>query len=279
MTRMHLQIALGMASTDLELLVPYYGDAGEKKGMSEEEYYNGEKFKCVWLLHGLGGSCEDWVRFTQIETWAMEKNVFVICPSGGTGFYTRGKTGFDWETLITKTEWDYLHRLFPMMSEKPEDNLVAGFSMGGYGAMYYALKYPEKFGYGCSLDGGLNMPQRYAEGENFNGRLQFAFGASETVADGPFDLYRAAKDLMASGRKLPRIYIACGALDWEYEPNKEFRDFMIEQGYDVTWDEEAEYTHEWRMMNIELERVLNFMIPENFYDAKFTRDHIEEEEE
>ena len=35
-------------------------------------------------------------------------------------------------------------KLFPL-SEKREDNFVAGFSMGGYGAFKWAMHNPEKF--------------------------------------------------------------------------------------------------------------------------------------
>ncbi len=274
MVRLHMQMNLRMSSTDLVILAPYYGELEAGTGMKEEDFYN-QKFKCVWLLHGLGGNCNDWVNYTQVETFAEEKNCFVICPSGGAGFYTDGPLGTNWETLIMEDIWNYLHRLFPMMSEEPKDNVIAGLSMGGYGAMKYALSHSGKFGYGCSLSGGLNMPQRYAEGENINGRLQFAFGKPEDVEGGPFDLYQLAKDLKRDGGPIPRIYISCGRKDWEYEPNQQFRDFMREQGYDVTWDED-DYSHEWRMWNLQIKKVLDFGIPGDFCKAVFTRGHVEE---
>lgn len=277
MVRVQLEMCVGMESTQIEMLVPYYSDAVKTAGISEEEFY-GSRFKCLWLLHGLGGTCRDWINYTQVETFAEEKNCFVICLSGGDGFYVDGPKGCgrNWETLLMKTVWDYLHRLYPMMSEDREDNTVAGLSMGGYGAMRYVLKYPDRFGYAGVLSAGVNMPQRYAEGENFNNRLQLVFGEPETVKGGSYDLFRAAKDLKESGQQLPRIYMACGTKDWEYEPNSMFRDYLRSLGYDVYWDE-AGYTHEWRFWNLEIKKVLDFAIPEDVTSAVFSRGHLDAE--
>ena len=277
MVRISIEVCVGMESTQVEMLVPYYTEQVKLSGYTEDEFYN-RKFKCLWLLHGLGGTCRDWIYYTQIETFAEEKNLFVICPSGGDGFYVDGPKGcgHNWETLIMETVWTYLHRLYPMMSDRPEDNIVAGLSMGGHGAMRYALKHPDKFGWAGVFSAGVNMPQRFAEGENFNNRLQLVFGEPETVSGGPYDLFKAAKDLKESGAVLPKIFMACGTKDWEYEPNQEFRDYLRKLGYEVSWDE-AEYTHEWRFWNLEIKNVLDFAVPENFINAVFNRGHLEEE--
>ena len=277
MVRIQLEMCVGMESTQVEMLVPYYTDAVKAAGISEEDFYS-QKFKCLWLLHGLGGTCKDWIHYTQVETFAEEKNCFVICPSGGDGFYVDGPKGYgrNWETLIMKTVWDYLHKLYPMMSEKREDNIVAGLSMGGHGAMRYVLKHADKFGYAGVLSAGVNMPQRYARGENFNNRLHLVFGEPESVNGGPYDLFKAAKDLADSGRELPKIFMACGRKDWEYEPNRDFRDYLISMGYQVSWDE-ADYTHEWRFWNLEIKKVLDFAVPQDVAPAVFECGHLDPE--
>lgn len=189
--------------------------------------------------------------------------------------YTDCSGGDNWETRITETVWDYLHTLFPMMSDRPEDNIVAGYSMGGYGAMRYALAHPDKFGYGVALSGGLNVPQRYAEGETINGHLDLNFGSRDTVVGSSYDLYVLAKELKESQKSLPVLYMACGTQDWEYVPNMEFRDYLMSLGYDVTWDE-ADYGHEWRFWNQQMEKALYQIIPENFVSSKADRGEIEE---
>ncbi len=272
MTRIKLQMQLFMTSGEVNILAPYYGTREEAAGITKEEFY-GKKFKCIWLLHGLGGTADDWERFTQIETFAEEKGIFVISPSAGAGFYVDGPKGQGemWETRIMSEIWDYLHVLFPLMSDKPEDNFVAGLSMGGHGAMRYALAYPDKFSFGASLSGGLNVPQRYAEGESINGRLHLAFGPREEVVGSKYDLYKLAKDVKERGGRLPKLYVSVGTLDWEHEPNKAYCEHLKGLGYDVEWEAIEGHGHEWRLWNQQIEKVLNKVIPENAVSARFTR--------
>lgn len=216
--------------------------------------------KTLCLLHGLGGTSSDWLRYTMIEVYAREKGIFVVCPSAECGFYTDCPEGELWETRIMTDIWNYLHNLFPMMSEKREDNFVAGLSMGGYGAMRYALTHPDKFCFGASLSGGLNVPRKFAAGENINGCLQYAFGPPEKVAGSDYDLYVVAENLKNSGNALPKLYIACGTKDWEYEPNREFRDYLEGLGFSIGWDE-ADYSHEWLFWDEQVEKLLAMLIP------------------
>jgi putative tributyrin esterase len=270
MVRIHLQLPLNMINEDVVVLAPSYGFREAATGTSEEAFY-GKKFKCLWLLHGMGGTASDWISCSQIELFAEEKSIFVVCPYAGDGFYTDCPQGDLWETRLMGDVWDYLHTLFPLMSEAREDNFVAGLSMGGYGAMRYALTHPDKFCFGASLSGGLNVPQRFAEGENINGHMERSFGPPDKVVSSNYDLYVAAKNLKESGIPLPKLYISCGTKDWEYKPNMAFRDYLKEMGYAVTWDQ-GDYGHEWRFWNEQIEKVLNIVIPENFISAAFNKD-------
>ena len=49
------------------------------------------------------------------------------------------------------------------MSEKREDTLAAGLSMGGYGAWKLGLGAPETFGAAASMSGVLDVARRVKE--------------------------------------------------------------------------------------------------------------------
>jgi putative tributyrin esterase len=74
-----------------------------------------------------------------------------------------------------------------------------------------------------------------------------------------FDPNSLADKIAAEGRKFPKCYIACGAKDFLYKANQEFRDKLIKLGADVTWDETAEHGHEWRFWNLEIEKFLDWL--------------------
>ena len=67
------------------------------------QYLNGKehKYKTLYLLHGLLGNYTDWVSKTRIQTWAEEKNLAVVMPSGDNAFYLNSRTPWnDYETFI-----------------------------------------------------------------------------------------------------------------------------------------------------------------------------------
>ena len=60
-------------------------------------YLNGknQKYKALYLLHGLLGNYTDWVSQTRIQKWAEEKNLVVI----------PGRHGMTMEPLLEKNWW------------------------------------------------------------------------------------------------------------------------------------------------------------------------------
>ena len=80
-----------------------------------------------------------------------------------------------------------------------------------------------------------------------------------------FDPSALVERAVAEGKKLPKIYMACGNKDFLYEADKAFAQKLKELGSDVTWDEIGQYGHEWRFWNIEIERFLNWLPREDFY--------------
>ena len=63
---------------------------------------------------------------------------------------------------------------------------------------------------------------------------------------------------MAAGRKAPKFYLSCGTQDDLMKDNEKFRDFLIEKGADVTWDEE-EAGHEWDFWDSQIRKVLDWL--------------------
>ena len=52
------------------------------RGISPEAFYrSGKRYKVLWLLHGTCGDNSDWIRRTNIELYAAEKNLAVVMPS------------------------------------------------------------------------------------------------------------------------------------------------------------------------------------------------------
>ena len=103
------------------------------------------KARTLYLLHGMSDDEGTWMRRTAIDRYAEEKDLAVVMPDGGLGWYTDMHIGFPWFTYITQELPAICRSFFPNMSEKREDTFVAGLSMGGYGALKCALRAPETY--------------------------------------------------------------------------------------------------------------------------------------
>ncbi|APX72958.1 alpha/beta hydrolase-fold protein [Companilactobacillus allii] len=100
-------------------------------------------YKVVWLLHGYTADDTTWIRNYNVESLANKYNWAIIMPEGRNSFYTDSDF-IPYYSFFTKELVPKMQKLLPI-SSKPEDNYIAGVSMGGYGALKIGLENPDKF--------------------------------------------------------------------------------------------------------------------------------------
>ena len=104
---------------------------------------NHRRYPVLYLLHGAGGSYQDWANPTKGNVQAVVGNapVIVVMPDGGTGgWYTNWFDGtHTYETFHTVDLPAYVDSHFRTIKH---DDAIAGLSMGGYGATEYATRHP-----------------------------------------------------------------------------------------------------------------------------------------
>ena len=98
----------------------------------------------LYLLHGLSDDHTAWSRRTSVERYAESAGIAVVMPEVQRSFYTDMVYGLRYFTYIAEELPALCRRLFPL-SERREDTFIAGNSMGGYGALKAALRFPERF--------------------------------------------------------------------------------------------------------------------------------------
>ncbi len=119
----------------------------------------GQRLPVLYLLHGAGGNYTSWARGTTIEQLADQYGIIVLCPDGGvTSWYLDSPVdpSYQYETFVAKECVAYLDEHY---RTKPNRNSRAtcGFSMGGHGALYLAIRHPETFGIASSISGGVDI--------------------------------------------------------------------------------------------------------------------------
>ena len=146
-------------NTDVNLLLPDLPRTEEPGAF----YASGKKFPVLWLLHGTFGDYTDWLRKSNVELYACEKDLIVVMPSAQNTDYA------NWDGFgVGCKMWDYLtEELMPLVygwfpaSKEKKDNFIAGLSMGGRGAIMYAFAYPEKFAQSASVELMVSVSKRF----------------------------------------------------------------------------------------------------------------------
>ena len=220
--------------------------------------------KTLYLLHGIFGNYTDWVNGTRIQAWAEANDLAVIMPSGENRFYLDDeKSGELYGEFIGKELVEFTRKLFPL-SDKREDTFIAGLSMGGYGAIRNGLKYAENFGCVIGLSAAL-VHDTWKDADNsapiFTFRRNYyeaIFGEYDKVKGSDKDPKALLLKLKEEGRPVPKMYLCCGTEDGLVTANRDFRDFLNENGVDLTYVE-GPGKHDWVFWDTFIKKVLDWL--------------------
>lgn len=230
-------------------------------GMPKKEQ---KPFKTLYLLHGILGNYTDWVSGTKLQRWAEEKDLAVVMPSGDNMFYVDQEAAHNYYgEYIGRELVEITRKMFPL-SHKREDTFIAGLSMGGYGAIRNGLKYHETFGYVAGLSSALiidGLEERTNDHPMFMERRDYAetiFGDLSKVKNSDKNPEWLVKKLKEEGAELPKLYMCCGLSDSLLEPNRKLKNFFLEQGADLTY-EEGPGAHEWDFWNTYIKKIIDWL--------------------
>lgn len=123
----------------------------------------GLRYPVLYLLHGNGGNRYSWVNDGRIQRTADElvargeiPPCIIVMPDAGTSWYVDRVERMEqavMEDLLADVERSW--KALPVRGGR----LLAGLSMGGYGALRFALKYPDRFAAAALLSPAIYDPQ------------------------------------------------------------------------------------------------------------------------
>lgn len=247
----------------------------KKREISPVDFYrSGKKYKILWLLHGTFGDHRDWVRKTNIELYAAEKDLVVVMPSALNSNYSNwpdSMLGFQMYDYLTEELMPLIYGWFPV-SDKREDNFIAGLSMGGRGTIKFAVNHPDKFAAAAVLSAAPVAFKGFRENhEDFtlnlsNHRVKTTIknaGGLEAYINSEENVW-AIIDRLAGTGTLPRLMFACGEDDvLLYKNFLNFKKHCEKIKLDAKWFSLPGYQHEWRFWDIAIQEALLFFGLEN----------------
>ena len=239
------------------------------RALTPEEFYrSGRKYKVLWLLHGTFGDHTDWVRKTNIEMYATERNLVVVMPSALNSNYSnwdKVMMGYDMFDYLTEELMPLIYGWLPV-SDKREDNFISGLSMGGGGALKYAVNHPEKFAAAAILSAPATNLEEISPDSPYPLLNSAADRLKNTLENaGGLEAYKNSYenvwgliDKLAPTGKLPRLMFACGTDDMLYDLHEHFQKHCEEIGLEAHWFLRDGFRHEWRFWDLAIQEALDF---------------------
>ena len=227
-----------------------------------------QRYRVIFLLHGLSDDYSAWMRYTSIERYANEYNVAVIMPDGGRSFYTDAANGFPYWSFISEELPAIAAEMFPI-SLKRDDCFAAGLSMGGYGALKLALRCPERFAAAAALSPVVDLERRFEAPESapWLPELENIFISPAEARKNGNDLFTLAQNAVGSGKQLPRLISFCGFDDFMIEDNRKFNARMKQLAYPEFHCFEYPGNHNWKFWDTHIQDAFRFFfdqrLPEN----------------
>lgn len=249
-----------------------------------------QRYPVAFYLHGAWGAEDDWVTLGHIDR-AMDSliaaglpEMIVILPDGDDGWYTtwnalnntaacRADTRrrepaetycVPWpkyDEYVARELVAHVDSSYRTLAQR-EHRGIAGLSMGGYGAVTLALRYPDVFAAAASHSGVLSpryagavpyrSPTRYAPTvEALRPRyapalwalMQPAFGR-DTTGWRARDPVVYAQQLLRAGNRAPSLFVDVGREDPFLEQNRAFRADLTALGIRMRY-REWPGKHDW----------------------------------
>lgn len=241
-------------SVTLNVILPEINKYADGVGREDGEY------KTLYLLHGLSGEFSHWLRYTSIERYAKKYNIAVVMPNVNRSWYTDTAYGINYFTFVTEELPLVCRSYFKGMSDKREDNFIAGLSMGGYGAVKAALVCPEVFGGCASLSGSLDITRRGRpyDLEEWRGIFGFDLESAAQLEGTKHDVFALTEQNKKDGKPFAKMFLWCGTEDSLISVNRNYRDLLCKLNIEHTY-KESEGDHSWKYWDKHIVDALEFL--------------------
>ncbi|MGA9996257.1 MAG: alpha/beta hydrolase family protein [Pyrinomonadaceae bacterium] len=221
------------------------------------------RFPVLYLLHGLAGHYTNWVEKTKLAEYVAQHNsIIVITPEGNDSWYTDSAT-----VPTDKYESYILKELIPNVESRyrtislREGRAIAGLSMGGYGALKFGIKFPDKFIFAASISGALDAAASTNEHPSVawdfvRPSIMQTFGPAGSHTRAANDLHQLFRNLPdALIPSLPFFYLDCGTEDGFIKTNRGLASILLERNISHEF-RELPGEHDWKYWDQQVREIL-----------------------
>jgi putative tributyrin esterase len=221
------------------------------------------RYPVLYLLHGLTGNEDDWWERSRAAEYASRYRLIIVTPGVGDSWYANSATdpAARYEDAVVRDLIPHIDAEYRTEARR-EGRAIAGLSMGGLGAMKFALRYPEMFAFAASFSGAFGVPLTVRLGAQPSARrleqLRQVFGDEKSQARRDNDLFALVRRGPPKGAGFPYLYVSTGKSDplpQVSDSNPRFAE-ALRAGKLRHEYHERPGTHDWKFWDSELEFML-----------------------
>ena len=224
------------------------------------EKYASRPMGALFLLHGFTGSAFNFVP----QELCYKYNFAVIMPNGENSFYTdHERSCAEYCKMVGAELVDFVRRTLGLAKER-ELTGIAGFSMGGYGALHVGLKYSQTFAKIGAMSSALIVKglsaMKPGEGNSVANYDYYSdcFGPLSAAPEREVNPEVQIKKLKNEKASIPGLYLCCGEEDFLIEPNRDFHAFLQNEGIDHLYTE-GPGIHNWAFWDRHIQEILAWL--------------------
>lgn len=216
----------------------------------------------LYLLHGGTDDSTLWFRESDVEGLCRKYGLLAVSFDARSSSYADMRHGQRFFTYMTQELPEFLARRLPV-STRREDTFIAGFSMGGQGALKAAFRCPQRYAACMGLSGARDPVALYKlwqgmqNGPDLSG-VEDALGPIDRIYGSENDILWLAERAARDGADLPRLFLSCGRDDYAVEYSRQYHDYLT--GLGIAHDYyETEGIHGYESAWTALDRALGLL--------------------
>lgn len=190
------------------------------------DYTETVDYPVLYLLHGYGGSQNDWPNnVPELKEMATLYQMLIVCPDGENSWYLDSPINeeFQYETYITKDLVSYVDANYSTIANR-YGRAIAGLSMGGQGALYLAARHLDTYSISCLMSGGIDLTKTSQPS-----KLALILGSKEEN-----EALWIEESALTQADKLKNgdlcLMVDCGLSDMFFEANLELHEKLLKNG-------------------------------------------------
>jgi putative tributyrin esterase len=228
------------------------------------------RFPVVYLLHGLFGNYKNWTEKADLPKYANQHRFIIVTIEGGNGWYTDSATvpNNRYESYVLQELIPEIDKNYRTVADRG-GRAVAGLSMGGFGALKFGAKFPDKFAFAASMSGAVGAASwRTVEDipPPFKSFLLPVFGDEKSQTKQNNDLFKIFKEISADKiSSLPFFYLDCGTEDPLLTYNQQLAEILLQRKIPHEY-RQLPGKHEWSLWSRQIVDVLN--ISERIFNSQ-----------